>query len=133
MMLTLKSVRIVTTMRKSAVMRSSTVRTQAGGDGIACGVEDVEPLSLVTLVEVDVPGSAKAGGDRDTSSGLGRCMRGRIVARTRRRWIGTQYVVVLCFVSIALDWSVNVESAMVASKAASSLILGGSGGVSGRG
>ena len=133
MMLTLKSVRIVTAMRKSAVMRSSTVRTQVGGDGIACGVEDVELLSLVTLVELDVLGSAKAGGDRDTSSGLGRCARGRIVARTRRRGTGTQYVMVPCFVSVALDWSMDVESAMVASKATSSLILGGSGGVSGRG
>ena len=117
------------TMRKRAVTRSSTVRTHAGGDGSACGMEDVELLSLVTLLEVDVLGSAKAGGDRDTSSGLGRCMRGRIVARTRRRETGTQYVVVSYFVFKALVWIVEVESAMVASKAASSgegFILGGS-------
>ena len=69
------------TMRKTAVMRSSTVSTQAGADGICCGVEDVELLSLVTLLEVNFPGAGKAGGDRDTSFGRDRSMRGRILVR----------------------------------------------------
>lgn len=132
-MLILKSVRIVMTMRKRAVMRSSTVRSQAGADGIPCGTEDVELLSFVTLFEVDVLGAGKAGGDKDTSSGLGRCMRGRMVVKVRRRGAGTQYVLVIGFVLMAQDCIV-VEKAVKASKATSSgkvLILvsgyGGSG------
>ena len=73
------------TIRKMDVMRSSAVRTQAGGDGISCGVEDVELLFLVMLLEVGFPGGGKAGGDRDTSSGVDRCARGRMVVRVNRR------------------------------------------------
>ena len=90
-MLMLKSVRIVMTMRKSAVMRSSAVRTQAGGDGIACGVEEVELLFFVSLLEVGRLGSVKGAGDRETSSDLERCRRGRIVTMASRRGVGTQY------------------------------------------
>lgn len=132
-MLTLKSVRIVMRLRKRAVMRSSVVRSQAGADGIPCGTEDVELLSLVTLFEVDVLGAGKAGEDKDTSSGPGRCMRGRMVVRVRRRGTGTQYVLVIDFVLMAQDCIV-AEKAVKASEAASSeriLILvsgyGGSG------
>ena len=88
-MLTLKKARMVTTIRKMAVMRSSTVRTQAGADGIFCGVEDVELLSLVILFEVGFAGMGKVGGDRDTSTGLDRCVRERMVVRVSRRWVGT--------------------------------------------
>ena len=77
------------TTRKMAVMRSSTVRTQAGADGISCVVEDVELLSLVMLLEVGAWGAGKAGGDRDISSGLDRSMRGRRLVRVSPRWVGT--------------------------------------------
>ena len=87
-MLTLKRARMVMTMRKTAVMRSSTVRTQAGADGISCVVEDVELLSLVMLLEAGFWGAGKAGGDRDISSGLDRCVRESMVARVSRRWVG---------------------------------------------
>lgn len=73
-----------------AVMRSSSVRTQAGGVGSTCRVWDVELLSLVMLFVVDVLGPDRAGTDRDTSSGLGRCMRGSIVAEVCRRGTETQ-------------------------------------------
>ncbi len=69
------------------MMRSSTVTIQVGGGGSACREGDVEMLVLVMLFEVDGPGPFKAGGDRDTSSGLGPCMRGRIVAELY--WRGT--------------------------------------------
>ena len=107
------------TIRKTAVMRSSTVRTQAGGDDISCGVEDVGLLSLVTLFEVGFPGAGKAGGDRDTSFCLDRSMRGRILVRMSRRWVGTWHVQVSEFVLGRRDSTV-VENAMVASKAATS-------------
>lgn len=55
---------------------SSSVRS---GGGTACRTEEVELLSLVTFLVVDELGATRAGGERDTSSGLGRCMRGRIV------------------------------------------------------
>ena len=52
-MLTLNSVRIVMTTRKTVVTRSSSVRTQAGGEDIAGAAEDVELSCLVTLLETD--------------------------------------------------------------------------------
>ena len=64
------------TTRKVAVRISSSVRTQAGGGGIA---EDTGLFVLVMLLEADAP--------RDTSPGLGRCMRGMIVAEAC--WPGT--------------------------------------------
>lgn len=118
-MLTLKSVRIVMTMRKEAVMRSSTVRNQAAADGTPCGTEDVELLSFVTLFEVDVLGAGKAGGDKDTSFGRGRCMRGTMVAKVRRRVVGTQYVLAVDCVLMTQDCIV-AEKAVKASKAGSS-------------
>ena len=117
MMLTLKSVRTVMTMRKTAVMRSSTVRTQAGGDGISCGVEDVELLLfLVTLLEPGFTGTGKVGGERETSTGLDRSLRGRVLVRMRRRWVGTLYVQVSELV-LARRASTVAQNAMVASKA----------------
>ncbi len=115
MMLTLKSVRTVMTMRKRAVRTSSTVRTHAGGGGIACGEADVEPLCLVVL---ETLGFGMAPDDRDTSSGLGRCMRGRIVAELCWRGMGRQYVLVTESVLMMLDWMVGGENAVAASKAA---------------
>lgn len=88
-MLTLKSARMVMTMRKTAVMISSTVRIQAGADGISCGPEDVEMLSLVILFEPGFAGTGKAGDDKETSSGLDRSMRGRMLVKVSRRWVGT--------------------------------------------
>ena len=70
-------------IRKTAVRRSSTVRTQSGADCISCD-EDVEVLSLVMLFEPGFAGTGKAGGDRDTSFGFGRCVRGRMVVRVSR-------------------------------------------------
>ena len=110
------------------MMRSSTVRTQAGGDGISCGVEDVEVLSLVILCEPGFAGTGKAGGDRDTSSGLDRSMRGRMLARMSRRWVGTWHVQVLELVLGRRD-STAAKDAIVATKAMSSgkgFILSGS-------
>ena len=75
---------MVMTMRKMTVTISSSVRTQAGGGGIACGADDVESLRLVTLRVVDVLGPAKVGGDRDILWGLARCLRGRIGAEMGR-------------------------------------------------
>lgn len=127
-MLTLKSVSIVMTTRKMAVTRSSSVKTQVGGGGIACGAEDVELLSFVTLFAVGVPRPLKAGGDRDTSSGLGRCARGKMIAEVWRRGIGTQQVNAVGFVTVVGDWMVGGENAIAASKAVRrgrSLISGG--------
>ena len=75
------------TTRKMAVMRSSMVRAQAGADGMSCGVEDVELLS--GDVGGGFLGAGKVGGDRDTSFGLDRSMRGRMLVRVSRRWVGT--------------------------------------------
>ena len=81
---------MVMTMRKTAVMRFSSVRTQAGGVGSTCRAWDVELLFLVMLFVVDVLGPDKAGADRDTSSNLCRCMRENIVAEVCRRGTETQ-------------------------------------------
>lgn len=71
-------------------MRSSSVRTQAGGGGSSAGrAEGVDLLSMVMLLEADAPKLAEAGGDRDTSPGRGRCTRGRIVAELSQPRIGT--------------------------------------------
>ena len=67
------------TTRKIAVMRSSSVRTHAGGGGSACSGLDDALVSLETLV-VEVLGLLRGGGDRDIASGLGLRMRGRIGA-----------------------------------------------------
>ena len=105
------------TMRKTAVMRSSTVRTQAGGDGISWGVEDVELLLfLVTLFEPGFTATGKVGGERETSTGLDRSLRGRVLVRMRRRWVGTLYVQVSELVTVRRASTVT-QNAMVASKA----------------
>ena len=80
---------MVMTMRKTEVMKPSSVRTRAKAEGSGgCRSDDDELLSWVVLLEVDAAESGEAGGDRDTSSGLGRCMRGRIVARIGQRRTG---------------------------------------------
>ena len=117
-------------MRKKAVRRSSRVSTQAGGDGMACEVEDVEPLSLVVVVfEVEILGSGKVGADKDIASGLGcRCMRGSIIAEMCRRGMGTQEVLVDL---VVYDWMAGEENAVMKSKAARrrwDFILGNLGG-----
>lgn len=80
MILTLNSVSAVMTMRKLAVMRSSSVRTQGGRGGSARRVEDVALLPLVRFFVMDVLGPVKAGCDRDISLGVDPCLCRRIVA-----------------------------------------------------
>ena len=85
------------TMRKRAVRRSSTVRTQAGGEGMACEGESVESLSflLVLVFDVEMIGPGEVGGDKDTSSGLCRCTRGSIMKGMSRWAMGTQEALVV--------------------------------------
>ena len=85
------------TMRKRAVRRSSTVRTQAGGEGMVCEGESVEPLSFLLLVvfEVEMLGPGEVGGERDTSSGLCRYLRGMILEEMSRWAMGIQEVLVV--------------------------------------
>ena len=116
-MLTLKSVSMVMTMRKTAVRMSSSVRTHGGGGGRICRVEDVESLLLVTLFVVDVPGPVKAGGERDASWGLGRCMRGRMFAQLCRRGAWTQYVTVVESFWLVGDWMAGVDKTVATSTA----------------
>lgn len=112
-----------------AVTRSSSVRTQAGGEGIVSGVKDVELLSWAMLLEADAPAFAEAGGGRDTSSGLGRCMRRRIVTEVCRRGAGKHSELAVGSEHlVSRDWRVGGENAVAASEAARrgrSLILGG--------
>lgn len=105
-------------MRKTAVTRSSTVSTQAGGEGIACTAEDVEMLPLVVFCAVNGLGSVGACGDSDTSSGLSRCLRGTIVMEVSRCGAGRQCVLVVDLGLAILYWIVGGENAVVASKAA---------------
>lgn len=116
-------------IRQMAVTRSSSVRTQAGGEGIVCGVKDVELLSWAMLLEADAPAFAEAGGGRGNSSGLGRCMRRTIATEVCRRGAGTHSVLAVGSEHlITRDWRVGGEDAVAASETASrgrSLILGG--------
>ena len=75
----------------------------------------MEPLCLVVL---ETFGFGKAAVERDTSSGLGLCMRGRIVAELCWRGMGRQYVLVTESVLMMLDWMVGGENAVAANKAA---------------
>ena len=59
------------------------------GEGSVCGEGDVELLSLLVMFKAETGELGKTGGDRDTSSGLGRCRRGRIITRVGQRRTGT--------------------------------------------
>ena len=89
---------------------------------MVCEAGNVEVLLLsfpLVVFEEGILGIGKVGGDRDTSLGLGRCMRGAIIADMCRRGMGmgTQEVLVMGFELVVWVWMVGEESAAMACKA----------------